>query len=821
MANTLRGLALALILLVLSPAMAMADNVHYQIWTVRFNGNYSTGIPIPGASTTVYQRGTTTKASLYDASGKAISNPFISDANAIAGFWAAGGASYDVVWSSGAYISPTIQPSPIISARSNTYSVLDFGASCSSSSLDDGVGLANAAAANALRIPDGASCYINANTALTAPALRVGLGSKIYVGSGVTLTINAMVDAKMASQIFYATGANNGTMGSGKIVLGVSQDVLPEWWGAKGDSTTINNVPWQQAANAISGSIGGTLRVLRGQYKFDCSSGDAVTVTGAYPINIIGLSQDNSILRPTTNCAGNAILSINPSGNNGEIANLQFNGAALGIGDKTHTWTGLKCLRCGVDAIHDIYAFKVGTGIDLQFYKSGNVYNTNIQYAAKYCYNLGGSSLANGGAIVVSSLNMENSQCATIGSQATSFHIGSGTSEVQFRRTYVAGSGDNTDWASVGILIDNLATSGYVPGGLRFFAPNIDRHARNVYITAGWNVELHGGEFGQNSIGNIVADAGANGVATVRNLRVYDSQVRPGGQHVIDFIKAADLLVQGSVIFDAGGGGTGALTPNTYSSIHVGSAAIGTVDIEDNEMCAPFGESVSNRSKYALQLDAGALTPTTDGYSILRPGALTVKGNHWCGMTEELNDGSTPTTKNIQEWFKSQTVSAVNEIDFTALPTAYRDFRLECSGLTFSAANKPSIQTGQGATPTWNTTGYTTQLTGYSSTGTGAQIAFSNTSTTGLWLGVNQLPANSTFPLSFTMWLRNHNSTSQYKTLELVSSSMESSANNYETVRGHGAYLTDTNAITALRIIPQSGTESGSCSLTGYAMQGG
>ncbi len=70
--------------------------------------NYKTGVPLPGASVTVYNYGTTTKATIYDIDGFPRSNPMLADENAIVVFGVDTG-NYSIVDESDLYVSPTIQ----------------------------------------------------------------------------------------------------------------------------------------------------------------------------------------------------------------------------------------------------------------------------------------------------------------------------------------------------------------------------------------------------------------------------------------------------------------------------------------------------------------------------------------------------------------------------------------------------------------------------------------------------------------------------------------------------------------------------------------
>lgn len=68
--------------------------------------NYTTLVPLPGASVSIYLTGTTTFAPLYDINGAPISNPMTADPNGIAIFQVQSAFICDLVAESGAYVSP-------------------------------------------------------------------------------------------------------------------------------------------------------------------------------------------------------------------------------------------------------------------------------------------------------------------------------------------------------------------------------------------------------------------------------------------------------------------------------------------------------------------------------------------------------------------------------------------------------------------------------------------------------------------------------------------------------------------------------------------
>lgn len=68
--------------------------------------NYTTLVPLPGASVSIYFTGTSVFAPLYDINGNPISNPMTADVNGVAIFQVQSTAIYDLIAQSGAYVSP-------------------------------------------------------------------------------------------------------------------------------------------------------------------------------------------------------------------------------------------------------------------------------------------------------------------------------------------------------------------------------------------------------------------------------------------------------------------------------------------------------------------------------------------------------------------------------------------------------------------------------------------------------------------------------------------------------------------------------------------
>jgi hypothetical protein len=92
--------ALAAWCVIASSAHAALKQYQYQATDLRTNH------PLPGAKFTIYNFGTTTRATIYDDAGVARSNPITADDNGVVSFKAQDTGSYQAVWSSSGYVSP-------------------------------------------------------------------------------------------------------------------------------------------------------------------------------------------------------------------------------------------------------------------------------------------------------------------------------------------------------------------------------------------------------------------------------------------------------------------------------------------------------------------------------------------------------------------------------------------------------------------------------------------------------------------------------------------------------------------------------------------
>jgi hypothetical protein len=92
--------ALAAWCVITSSAHAALKQYQYQATNLHDNS------PLPGAKFTIYNFGTTTRATIYDDAGVARSNPITADDNGVVSFKAQDTGSYQAVWSSSGYVSP-------------------------------------------------------------------------------------------------------------------------------------------------------------------------------------------------------------------------------------------------------------------------------------------------------------------------------------------------------------------------------------------------------------------------------------------------------------------------------------------------------------------------------------------------------------------------------------------------------------------------------------------------------------------------------------------------------------------------------------------
>lgn len=167
-----------------------------------------------------------------------------------------------------------------------------------------------------------------------------------------------------------------------------------------------------------------------------------------------------------------------------------------------------------------------------------------------------------------------------------------------------------------------------------------------------------------------------------------------------------------------------------------------------------------------------------------------------------------------QTWtlISTQVASAASTIEWTGLGTTYNNYYMNCSQV-FPSVNGAAVnlQFGQGGTPTWKTSGY--KYSGFYIASTSATVnGINNDSDTTGSIGGN-VTNNVLGSIAFDLFLFNIPLGTTNKTymskLQFVSASVSYIQNI------SGVYAADTTAATAIRLIPSSGTVTGTCSLYG------
>jgi hypothetical protein len=159
----------------------------------------------------------------------------------------------------------------------------------------------------------------------------------------------------------------------------------------------------------------------------------------------------------------------------------------------------------------------------------------------------------------------------------------------------------------------------------------------------------------------------------------------------------------------------------------------------------------------------------------------------------------------------TQTASNSASLQFTNLPTGYNTLFLNCQGLITSVDQVGvSLEVGEGATPTWETSG-SYQVGSYQAGGGNFQNDSSSSAT-----GTASTNSSNVYPASIKAYIGNVGSSSIYKNIDYEGDSWYSGISAFFHFGGSGFWSADTNPITGLEVIPGSGNiTSGTCSLYG------
>jgi hypothetical protein len=236
-----RGLVLAvvaLLLLVASPSWARDHYVGRAI--------DQAGAVIPGATAYVYQAGTTTLATLYNATGGQIANPRSADIAGVIDFYA-DPATYDIVYSKTGFTFDARLTAGIRVGQSGSggsypaITTLDDFTTTDLCQATTGAIVVIGSTPVTLVIDRAVTCTTDRTIPRTM-GLKFVPGGILTISTTKTLTINGPFEAPITQQVFSLTGTGIVTFGGASV-----QILHPQWWadhtiGAAlvEDSTAIN-----------------------------------------------------------------------------------------------------------------------------------------------------------------------------------------------------------------------------------------------------------------------------------------------------------------------------------------------------------------------------------------------------------------------------------------------------------------------------------------------------------------------------------------------------------------------------------------------------
>lgn len=159
---------------------------------------------------------------------------------------------------------------------------------------------------------------------------------------------------------------------------------------------------------------------------------------------------------------------------------------------------------------------------------------------------------------------------------------------------------------------------------------------------------------------------------------------------------------------------------------------------------------------------------------------------------------------------QTQTVSAAASIAFTGLPANFQSFELKCVDISGAASATFRVQFGTGAGPTYDVAGYQWAFY-YNQTNASAYVGSNNAADSAINIG----PSTNTAVAPVNIEIHLHDiGITQPHSLTYDMTAQDPTQTFWVNVRGMGVD-TNTTAITAVRLIPSSGTITGTCSLYG------
>jgi hypothetical protein len=164
----------------------------------------------------------------------------------------------------------------------------------------------------------------------------------------------------------------------------------------------------------------------------------------------------------------------------------------------------------------------------------------------------------------------------------------------------------------------------------------------------------------------------------------------------------------------------------------------------------------------------------------------------------------------------TQTASGSAVMQFTSLPTGYNTLFLNCTGLLASNVSSTtfSLYVGEGAGPTWETSGHYTIVSWYEAA-VAASISIVQGTALSDMLGGSS-PFSNTVPTTFKLYIDNVGSSSIVKNFSISENLYNPTNTAFYGAYSWGYWNNDTNPITGLEIVASGGTiSSGTCSLYG------
>jgi len=161
----------------------------------------------------------------------------------------------------------------------------------------------------------------------------------------------------------------------------------------------------------------------------------------------------------------------------------------------------------------------------------------------------------------------------------------------------------------------------------------------------------------------------------------------------------------------------------------------------------------------------------------------------------------------------TQTVSAGTAIQFTGL-AGNAPYRLTCHGVQVGTNNvHVELQVGEGSAPSWETaSSYWVAAAANNSSGS-AVASFDSQAAGGIWLDWSTgIMSNAGTALALFDILFADLAAAGYKKFNFTGA-LDNGSGNSNSTFGYGAWHGDTGAVTAVQLVPSSGTISGTCNL--------